>query len=103
MSMTGKQYLFEAEAFENLGGWVIDQQFMDIMGSPFLLAHGLGEPVEDAETTIQLPESGTYRVWVRTRNWVAPWGVSDAPGKFQLIINDEAVETVFGTEGSEWQ
>jgi hypothetical protein len=31
----------EAEQFASLGGWVIDQQFMDQMGSPYLLAHGL--------------------------------------------------------------
>lgn len=31
--------LLEAESFRELGGWVIDQQFMDRMGSPFLLAH----------------------------------------------------------------
>jgi hypothetical protein len=37
--------LLEAEQFANLGGWVVDQQFMDQMGSPYLLAHGLGEPV----------------------------------------------------------
>ncbi|MHC4323929.1 MAG: hypothetical protein ACYSUX_06625, partial [Planctomycetota bacterium] len=37
--------LIEAEGFANRGGWVIDQQFMDQMGSPFLLAHGLGRPV----------------------------------------------------------
>ncbi len=42
--------LLEAESFEDPGGWVIDQQFMDQMGSPYLLAHGLGEPVNDAVT-----------------------------------------------------
>lgn len=102
MSITQKQYLIEAESFNNLGGWVIDQQFMDVMGSPFLLAHGLGEPVEDAKTVIQLPEAGTYRVWVRTRDWVAPWGVSGAPGRFQVFVNNRPVDTVFGTEGNEW-
>ena len=40
--------LIEAESFEDLGGWVIDHQFMDYMGSPFLLAHGKGIPVKDA-------------------------------------------------------
>lgn len=30
----------EAESFENKGGWVVDQQFMDLMGSPYLMAHG---------------------------------------------------------------
>jgi len=44
--------LVEAEAFENPGGWVNDSQFMDQMSSPFLLAHGLGHPVEDAEATV---------------------------------------------------
>ena len=34
----GGTVLVEAEAFEDVGGWVIDQQFMDQMGSPFLLA-----------------------------------------------------------------
>ncbi len=94
--------LVEAESFENLGGWVIDQQFMDQMGSPFLLAHGLGEPVKDATTTVTFAAGGKYRVWVRTRDWVAPWSAPGAPGKFQLLIDDEPLETVFGTEGVEW-
>ena len=50
-----ERVLVEAESFENLGGWVVDQQFMDQMGSPFLLAHGLGVPVRDAVTTVTLP------------------------------------------------
>jgi hypothetical protein len=33
--------LIEAEYFTDYGGWVHDSQFMDQMGSPFLLAHGL--------------------------------------------------------------
>ncbi|MFC1717690.1 FAD-dependent oxidoreductase [Candidatus Poribacteria bacterium] len=97
-----KILLIEAESFVDTGGWVVDQQFMDIMGSPFLLAHGLGEPVADAETVVQFPEIGKYRVWVRTRDWIAPWGVSGAPGRFQLSVNDRAIDTEFGTEGSEW-
>jgi len=46
----GQTVLVEAEQFENPGGWVRDAQFMDEMGSPYLLAHGLGVPVEDAAT-----------------------------------------------------
>lgn len=94
--------LVEAEAFDSTGGWVTDQQFMDLMGSPFLLAHGMGTPVEDAETTISFDKPGNYRVWVRTRDWVAPWNAPGAPGRFQLIINDQPVETLFGTEGNAW-
>jgi len=94
--------LVEAERFENLGGWVIDQQFMDLMGSPFLLAHGLGEPVKDATTTVQFPAVGSYRVWVRTRDWVAPWKAPAAPGKFQVFINNKPLGIIFGTEGTQW-
>ncbi len=70
--------LLEAESFNDCGGWVVDQQFMDQMGSPYLLAHGLGDPVRDAVTVAKFPSAGTYRVWVRTRDWVAPW---KAPGR----------------------
>ncbi len=94
--------LVEAESFNDLGGWVVDQQFMDLMGSPYLLAHGLGVPVLDCETEIPISSPGEYRVWVRTRDWVAPWNAPGAPGKFQLLINEKPLETIFGTEGAQW-
>ncbi len=94
--------LLEAEQFANLGGWVVDQQFMDQMGSPYLLAHGLGEPVRDAETAVQFPAAGNYRVWVRTRDWVAPWKAPGAPGRFQVLVNGKPLSTTFGTEGAGW-
>ena len=93
--------LIEAEAFETLGGWSVDQQAMDQMGSPYLLAHGLGVPVEDATTRVEIP-AGTYRVWVRTRDWVAPWKAPGAPGRFQLLIDGQPLAALFGTEGAEW-
>ncbi len=94
--------LVEAEAFENTGGWVNDQQFMDLMGSPYLLAHGIGRPVADAHTTVELPEPGEYRLWVRTRDWVAPWGVDGSPGRFQLLVDGTPLDATFGTEGADW-
>ena len=42
-----RNVLVEAESFSDAGGWVVDQQSMDRMGSPYLLAHGLGVPVEN--------------------------------------------------------
>ncbi|MHB9132415.1 MAG: FAD-dependent oxidoreductase [Armatimonadota bacterium] len=94
--------LMEAEQFAAYGGWVLDQQSMDQMGSPYLLAHGLGRPVEDAVTTMNVPTAGTYRVWVRTRDWVAPWGFPDAPGRFQVLVNGHPLATTFGTAGADW-
>jgi hypothetical protein len=97
-----ERVLVEAESFAEHGGWVLDQQFMDQMGSPFLLAHGLGEPVKDAVTALQIPKPGRYRVWVRTRDWVAPWKAPGAPGKFQVLVNGKALDVIFGTENAAW-
>ncbi|MDR1456263.1 MAG: hypothetical protein LBJ01_11470, partial [Tannerella sp.] len=44
------ELFIEAESFATKGGWVVDQQFMDLMGSPYLMAHGMGVPVGDAST-----------------------------------------------------
>jgi hypothetical protein len=94
--------LVEAEAFSDSGGWVLDAQFMEQMGSPYLLAHGLGKPVKDAFTTVQLPSAGTYRIWVRTKDWVAQWHTSGTPGRFRVLIDEQPLPAEFGTEGAEW-
>ena len=98
----GQTVLVEAEGFDDLGGWVVDQQAMDQMGSPYLLAHGIGVPVQDATTTVALPAAGTYRVWVRTFDWVAPWGAKGAPGRFQVLVDGKPLATTFGTQGAAW-
>ncbi len=98
-----KETLFlEAEGFDTKGGWVVDQQYMDQMGSPVLLAHGLGRPVADASTKITFPKSGEYRVFVRTRNWVARWAPEQTPGKFELLIGGKKLPQAFGTENDNW-
>ncbi len=102
ISLSAQLIFIEAESFGDRGGWVIDQQSMDQMGSPYLLAHGLGVPVENAVTHIDVPATGEYRIWVRTRDWVAPWGKPGSPGKFQLLINKNPLKTIFGTKGAEW-
>ena len=39
-NVTAADLFVETESFANKGGWAVDQQFMDLMGSPYLLAHG---------------------------------------------------------------
>lgn len=94
--------LVEAENFSNKGGWVVDQQFMDLMGSPYLMAHGMGVPVEDASTVVSFPAPGVYNVYVRTYNWTSPWHPGEGPGKFHVAVNDKPVGTVLGTRGTGW-
>lgn len=98
-----QEFVFiEAEQFANHGGWELDQQSMGQTGSPYLLAHGLGIPVTDATTEVKFPLAGSYRVWVRTKDWVAPWNAPGAPGKFQLLLNGKAIKETFGTKSATW-
>lgn len=92
----------EAENMSDCGGWVVDQQSMMQMGSPYLMAHGMGRVIEDATTEITLDESGSYRLWVRTRDWTRRWGKEQSAGQFQVIINGKASNSIFGTENAEW-
>ena len=92
----------EAESFEEHGGWVLDTQFIENMGSPYLMAHGLGNPVKDASTTVNVPAAGEYKVWIRTKNWVGPWDAPGAPGRFQVSVNGEKITKEFGATGKDW-
>ena len=92
----------EAEGFADPGGWTNDNQSMMQMGSPYLIAHGMGRPVADATTSFTINSAGTYRLWVRTRDWTKTWGRTESPGRFQVILNGEAAESVFGTESELW-
>jgi hypothetical protein len=94
--------LVETENFANKGGWVIDQQSMDVMGSPYLMAHGMGTPVVDASTSVKFPSKGNYYIFVRTRNWTAPW--SDVPaGRFQVLLNGKPMSKEFGVGSKDWE
>jgi hypothetical protein len=93
----------EAESFENHGGWSVDQQFMDIMGSPYLIAHGMGKPVEDASTSFRIAEAGTYHIYVRTYNWTSPWSRGEGPGGFQVRIDGRKTGGTAGAAGDAWE
>jgi len=90
----------EAEGFAQTGGWSNDSQFVDRMGSPYLLATGLGKPVADAVTTAKLPKAGRYRLWVRCKDWLP----SHSPGRFGVLVGGRPAEAAFGKAASDaWQ
>ena len=93
-----EEVLVEAETFRDLGGWVVDPQFADVMGSPYLLAHGRGVPVADAQAEVTLVRGGAYHVWVRSKDWVP----SHHPGRFKLLVNRRALAAAFGVSGGDW-
>mgnify|MGYP002659412945 FL=1 len=95
-SVRAADLFIEAESFSNKGGWKVDQQFMDLMGSPYLLAHGMGVPVDDASTEVTFPEKGEYYVYVRTYNWTSPWKKGEGPGKFSLSVGGKKMTSPLG-------
>lgn len=98
----GDGILVEAESFASKGGWSVDQQFTFEMGSPYLIAHGMGRPVGDASTEVTLPAAGRYHVYVRTYNWTSPWSDKSGPGAFRITVGGTELGTTLGTEGSGW-
>ena len=93
------------QSFE-AGGWGLDAQFMDVMGSPYLIAHGLGVRVLDAKARVTFPAPGEYRVWVRAKNWT-----DGAPGRFRVLVDGKpltggpqssAAAKEFGAGPREW-
>lgn len=92
----------EAESFDSLGGWIVETQSVRQMGSAYLMAHGMGVPVADAETTVDIPDDGVYFVWARTRNWVEEWAPGKFPGRFQILINGIPLSAELGTNGRNW-
>ena len=92
--------LIEASSFANTGGWKIDTQHYLQMGGNYLLAHGMGKPVEDAETEVDLPASGKWNVWVRNRDWCK--GEWQSPGRFQVLVEDKPLKITFGEAEKSW-
>ncbi len=82
----------EAEDFADYGEWRLDTQFVHKMGSAYLLAGGVGQPIREAATEVRLPRAGVYRVWARTRNWLKDF----APGRFTVAVNGVRAQAVLG-------
>ena len=98
----GEELVFlECERFDDFGGWVNDSQFYDLMGSSFLLAHGMGAPVADATTRAKVPAAGLYNVYAYTRNWTTPWS-AHAAGTFKVRVNGTELPNELGTGSGAW-
>lgn len=96
------EIFIEAEHFSNKGGWTVDQQSYETLGSAYLMAHGLGVPVSDASTKFGILRAGRYSVWVYTRDWTAIWNASSHEGRFCVKIDGARVGEDLGTNGEKW-
>ena len=72
--LTAQGLLVEAESFDNPGGWVVDPQFEQQMGSPYLMAHGMGIPVKNAHTQVKFAKTAVYHIW-GTYPKLGPWSM----------------------------
>jgi hypothetical protein len=93
----GEVVWLETEYFTDAGGWTKDWQFVDQMGSPYLMAIGYGAPVADAKTTLKAIKPGRYRLWARTKDWLPQFH----PGKFEISLAGKKAAHVFGASGRE--
>ncbi len=82
----------EAEDFKDYGEWRLDTQFVHLMGSAYLIAGGIGRPVRDATTEVNVSRAGRYRLWVRARNWLQ----DHSPGRFTVSVNGVRSGQVLG-------
>ncbi|NQT16282.1 MAG: FAD-dependent oxidoreductase, partial [Planctomycetes bacterium] len=92
----------DAEDFGDYGGWLLDTQFVHRMGSGYLIAAGVGTPVDDATVDVDVPQAGSYRLWVRAKNWLE----EHSPGRFTVRVGGERSKQVFGAADTEawlWQ
>ncbi len=100
--------LLLCESFHNLGGWVLDTQSTPQLGCGYLMAHGMGVPVADAVTEVELPAAGRWTVWAFSRNWNAHWprpGADGAPvaaGRFKVLVNDAPLAVELGVGNAAW-
>ncbi|MBT3482455.1 MAG: FAD-dependent oxidoreductase [Opitutales bacterium] len=91
--------LVETAHFKKLGGWMLDNQFENHLGFSYLLAHGLGNPVENASANIVFPKTGRYHAWVLTKDWCP--GEWESPGQFKVLLGDKPLPETLGTE-TDW-
>ena len=87
----------DAEDFQDYGGWLLDTQFVHLMGSAYLIAAGIGKPVKDATVEFDVARPGRYRLWVRAKNWIADY----SPGQFKVAVNGRVADKVFGAARTE--
>jgi hypothetical protein len=95
----GEPVWLEAERFDSVGGWQRDTQHVDTMGSVYLLATGLGRPVDDAVTRAEIPAAGTYQLWVRCRDWFP----SHSPGRLRVLIDGQPSDELGRADDDAWR
>jgi hypothetical protein len=92
----------EAEDFKDYGEWRLDTQFVHLMGSAYLIAGGIGKPIRDAATEVNVSTAGRHRLWVRAKNWLK----DPSPGRFTVSVNGVRSGKVLGaaeTQAWIWQ
>lgn len=105
LNATSNMVAVYPQSFE--GGWALDSQFLDVIGSPCLLAHGMGRPVPDARAVVELPAPGRWRVAVRAKNWLPancayPVTSADYPGSFRVLVDGRPLAKMFGRGPKAW-
>jgi len=92
----------ETEMFDSLGGWIVETQCREAMGSFWIFAHGCGRPVADASTAFTTEKPAEWHIFVRTRDWTAVWKRGTPAGRFNILFDGVPQNAELGTNGPEW-
>ncbi len=80
----------EAGSFDEFGGWILDTQFIEIMGSTYLMAHGLGKPVHSSGYWGTWAwEGGYYRHPINDLEYIRDWNFRAVFGAWNAVKNKE--------------
>lgn len=82
----------DALEFDDYGGFIKDTQFLGEMGQGYLMADGVGQPVEPATVKFTVKEEGYYRFFIRTKNWCVGYD----PDGLKIAVDDDIHSHISG-------
>ena len=92
---TASDIWIEAEDFAEKGAWIVETQFTHLVGSAYLMAPGVLEPVGEASTSFTAATAGRRALWVRAKDWVP----AHHPGRFGVLVDGVPVGGDLGASG----
>lgn len=101
LPLKGQTYMLEAERFQYVGGWKVEKD-AEAFNKAVLMVTAGGSGAAHATTVFQVPQSGRYVFWSRTKDFQ-----TKAPrtriSRLMLDTMQLALQGIHGREGYHWE
>ena len=101
LPLNGQTYMLEAERFQYVGGWKVEKD-AEAFNKAVLMVTAGGSGAAHATTVFQVPQSGRYVFWSRTKDFQ-----TKAPrtriSRLMLDTMQLALQGIHGREGYHWE